>query len=332
MKTAFVSKILVSLCTLLLCLTCFAQDDGEKQVAPETEADPSAEEAAASTKDPERTLPDIHSRNIALLKSQYPPRDVRKLNADGKAFTALWRKDQSGEAFGAVLIVPANGQTANWPHTIDVLRNDLPKNGWSTLAIDIKHLATPNIPKRQSEQTTTENAETKLEIENRQQLIAVDDNRARIKAAIEFLNSEGQFNIILAGYGNSADRVLDFAASGMKMTADKPVAAAVKMKNPVRALILINAKSVYDGALTPQLSTFPFKDIPIQDIIFGHHYLDTFDADARRTEARALRIKNYFQLKLMEPTNTVFAEENRLSRRVRGFLNKHAKGIEINRR
>ncbi len=307
--------------TFVVAAPLWAQEEGPAE-APEANENDTA--AAAATPAEEKQVPDTEAQRRALLTEQYPPQHIRHLDAGGDAFTALWRKDQSGDAFGAVLLVPGDGQTANWPHTIDVLRNDLPQNGWSTLAIDIQPLPTPPASALTGESSPDLNGRLAKNLEQ---------NIARIQAAIRFLNEQGQFNIIVVGYGRSAYRVMEFAQDDAG--AAPPSSAntqTFKMTHPVRALILINPKHLDGSTLAYEYGDFRFKAVPVLDIIFGTHYLDHDDAKTRQQEARAARFENYVQLKLMKPTSTVFSEENRLSRRVRGFLNKYAKGVEIERR
>lgn len=299
----------------------------------------------------EKSRPDPEGERIRALKSEYPEKDLRKLHANGKEFTALWRQDHSGKAFGAILIVPTDGQTANWPNTIDVIRTELPKSGWSTLAIDIEPIASTKAPPRVSgispEPSATEqkdmHASAKTDMtasaESKNDAVqaptnADSSNKNRIEAAIQFLNNQGQYNIIMVGYGQSAKRVLDYAndakSSGMKKTMRSN--AGNKMQRPIRAMILINPQQIDSGPIGPLIDSFNYKEMPILDLIIGKHYLDTLDANARKQVARSAGYEHYFQVKLLEPSSVVFGKENRLSRRIRGFLNKHAKGVEIDKR
>lgn len=65
------------------------------------------------------------------------------------------------------------------------------------------------------------------------------------------------------------------------------------------------------------------------DIYFGDHVLDATESQQRKLAAKKNRIANYHQSKLLEPASNWQEGENRLTRRVRGFLNKYAKGVEI---
>ena len=276
-----------------------------------------------------RAAPDVNRERISQLQAHYPPEDLVSLQANGAAFSALWKKDQSGDALGAVLIGPSNGQTANWPNTIDVLRNELPVDGWSTLSIDIDHdvsMQNDAAMKISDDQVQT----------GAKPMLNKHPNLGRIEAAIGFLHEQGQYNIVIVGYGLSTRLVLEYAsrtdALGMNRTIKSRQGA--NLKRPVRALILISPLSYQGEKLSDTLKKFPYKDMPVLDIIFGTHYLDTFDSKDRLRTARGMRFKNYIQTKSVEPTSgeKLFGQENRLSRRIRGFLDRHAKGVEIERR
>lgn len=299
----------------------------EKQAA-EQDTQIESTESAPSDKANTKTAPDTQALRIAQLKAQYPKEDLINLEAQGKSFSALWKKDQSGEALGAILILPSEGQTANWPNTIDVLRKELPQDGWSTLSIDIEG-------QRQKSTLNTKTAAEK-NVEASATTDSNTSNMARMEAAIGFLHQQGQYNIVLVGYGGSTHLVLDYAsrADALGMNRSIKSSQSTGLKRPVRALILISPFS-YDGErLSKKLSHFPYKDMPILDIIFGSHYLDTFDSKERLSTARSLRFKHYLQSKSVEPSSgeRLFGQQNRLSRRIRGFLDSYAKGVEIERR
>lgn len=295
----------------LLCALNPAVIAQEDTATPQEAAPVAAPSAPAA-----RQAPDIDAKKRALLREQYPQEDLRNLtSASGETFTALWRKDQTGDAFGAVLIVPDSGQTANWPNTIDVLRLDLPSHGWSTLSIDLVEQRQPVISKN----STPAPDGTSVQ----------DKNRARMQGAIQFLNSEGQYNIIVVGYGESAVRVIDFV--GTLAPASPGMPGKSKLNRPVRALVLINARNTIGNLKDPAFDKLVWRDVPVLDVFFGTHFRDPFEIDNRKIAAQKNRLTTYYQLKLLEPTTTVFSGENRLSRRIRGFLNNNAKGVEIER-
>jgi len=328
MKTVAAKSAVIILLACLASPVALAQDQNtteqtqtdisDAEVTSEANEEVDAETSSEQTEENQpntikRSAPNTQNMQIQLLKAQYPERDIINLNGETGEFTALWKKDQSGAAYGAVLLVPSNGQTANWPNTIDVLRNELPKNGWSTLSIDIAHSTSKDDTGATQQQ-----------------------NIARLRAAIAFLNEQGQYNIVLAGYGLSCSLIVEYATHGDALGMKRSVSSSqtTKLKRPVRALILISPLSQEGERLSEKISEFPFKDMPMLDIVFGSHYLDTFDSKERVGSARSANIEHYLQTKSVEPSSSarVFGNDNRLSRRVRGFLDTHAKGVEIERR
>lgn len=320
-----------------------------------------------------KTVPDTQAQRVAQLKAQYPPADIRQLADSEGSFNALWREDQSGDAFGAILIIPTDGQTANWPHSINVLRTELPLHGWSTLTIDIAPIAEKKIPKRpkkkikasstpedsnteqaseteQADAITQQNdiqdsdtnknedgnepladdAKALAENENSSEPKMVDKNthgHDRIKAGLNYLHEQGQYNVVVLGYGNSARRALQFAkTTNPEDSKSRPKRNA---DYPLRAIILINPSNFDEGQLSQIYDDLAYKSTPILDVLYQTHYLDYTEAKARKMKARRLGFMNYTQVRLLEPSTTIFNDENRLSRRVRGFLDRHAKGVEV---
>lgn len=339
-------------------LHLFAQTGTSTESDPEQAAEsaPPSDDSIIDTLPNQRSLPDITADRIQSLKQQYPAEDIRELSAEGGTFTALWREDRSGKANGAVLLVPTDGQTANWPQTVDVLRTDLPKHGWSTLAIDIAFTSPPKAPPRPTRANVTqeaENGQTSPDSTEDTEPAETSDaprddsrisplspkqieqqNRSRIEAGIQFLNAQGQYNIIFVGYGQSAERVTKFASEGegAGLQANGRTLPATGMQRPARALIIINPKTTDNQAFKSLIKDIPYKKMPILDIVVGKHYLDMLDAEQREITALEEGFETYLQYLTVEPNTTVFNTENRLSRRILGFLNQYAKGVEIERR
>lgn len=151
---------------LLSSLASFAQDKADEPNTPEkTQSlegeEPSADEESSAGKERsaenepsanknaiERTVPKPHQNLIKQLKASYKANELNTLQAEGESFHALWRKDSTGQAYGAVLLVPTDGQTPNWPYTIEPLRTHLSTSGWATLSIEISPHPASAIPSR----------------------------------------------------------------------------------------------------------------------------------------------------------------------------------------
>ncbi|MFT7560614.1 MAG: hypothetical protein ACI93R_002536 [Flavobacteriales bacterium] len=318
-------KVLLTLATILLVCSISLSHAQEEEPKPTPSGSPTPATAPEAPIKVERSVPNTVDKQRQLLRDQYPQEDLRTLNANGKPFIGLWRKDMSGDAYGAVLIVPGDGQTANWPNTIDVLRKDLPENGWGTLSIEINTSKQDAAPARNSDNNTPAKESENPALEA--------GNQAKLKAAIDFLHSEGQYNIVIAAYGGSAARTIEFIGN-MENGKAKPRGSnrkKGKFKHPIRALVFINARSSHPENMNASFSNIIWPEIPVLDIFSGGHYLDGLESGKRAKAAKANRLNTYIQLKLLTPTTTLFKGENRLSRRVRGFLNRYAKGVEVER-
>ena len=309
----------------------------------------------------------IYENQRRLLEQQYPKDDILQLSANGEKFIGLWEENKSGSSVGTVLLLHGEGQTANWPHTIDTLRADLTHHGWSTLSISLSDPIIAPHPKRTlivetpaAEQadstaaaTTENNADTQTDGD---QTEIADENKTtspisaepkyspkelefrmqnRIKSAISHLNDEGQFNIVVASYGVSAQRAAKYIQSlpenttGNKQGKGAPARGAQQADRTVRALIFVNARNSLNETQTSLVDLLNMGEMPILDLYSDIHFLDQTESKIRLKTARDNGMKQYVQVKFLPPTTHVFEDENRVTRRIRGFLSKHAKGVEI---
>lgn len=70
-------------------------------------------------------------------------------------FVALWRPANVGTAKGVVILLPGEGESADWPVGIGPLRRGLPDHGWHTLSLSLPDSPVPiPIATAQAEQTT----------------------------------------------------------------------------------------------------------------------------------------------------------------------------------
>lgn len=326
--------------------------------APETQVQDSEKQTISV---PRQDAESIYENQRLTLEQQYPKNDILQLSANGENFIGLWEQDKSGTPVGTVLILHGEGQTANWPHTIDALRANLTHHGWSTLSVSLNDPITAPHPNRlfvaktdaqkanePEENTSTQETEQKQpdkpqgqsmisnplmgnnepkyspeELESRMQ--------NRIKAAVSHLNDEGQFNIVIVSHGSSAQRTAEYIQSlPENAPSTKPRQRAARQANrTVRAIIFINARNKANETQTSLVDLLSMEETPILDLYSDMHFLDRLESKDRLKAARNNGMKKYMQVKFLPPTTNVFNDENRVTRRVRGFLSKHAKGVEI---
>ncbi|GAA5317076.1 MAG: DUF3530 family protein [Candidatus Pelagadaptatus aseana] len=158
------------------------------------------------------------------------------------------------------------------------------------------------------------------------QLNPEDIAHSRIEAAIRHLNDQGIFNIVLLGDGVGAARAGHYLGS---LPEPKPKKRGEKPIKPIRAMIIINARNTSPRGDINLLSSLYDSELPTLDIYFGTHQQDNRDSIERKKYALRNGFKTYQQILLPELSHNTMLGENRLSKRVRGFLSKYAKGVKV---
>ena len=294
-----------------------------------------------------KTVPDIAGKKADLLVTQLQDKAIRWHENEHGRFPVIWEQEGSGTPFGALLFIHGPGQTLDLPHSINTLRSYLVEHGWSSLSISMPDLDPQSIPERPTESANAEQEQKpaqsspKNSPQPRNNISNETIANSRIKSAIDFLQSKGQFNIIIIAYGASAVRAANYIGSIPKKrktkTAMQANAKAV-IERPIRALVIVDAidtdatrtdaRRVDDIADKTLPASLNDPGLPVLDVYFGNHYIDKKAASTRRQSAQREQMKSYEQVRMLEPSIEI-AESNRLARRVRGFLNKYAKGVKI---
>ena len=283
-------------------------------------------------------------------------------------YVGLWEVSRSESQIGALLLAHAADETPDQPGVIKLLRDALPEHGWAVLSISLPDPIAPEIPKRPKPLPSPtqasepdegseeqENALAELEkqammLEEKAQMLEKDAMmlappqfsnpeieqlaHERLTSAIQFLNQRGQFNIVVAGEGTGAYRMARFVDSLLGNTVvkgNKKQKAPPQSANerPIRAMALVNARNKMVEQ-EPELFDFlNFVDLPILDVYLNQHFLDEYEPKDRKKRARENRITNYVQVSIRADNAEAFESENQVTRRIRGFLNRHAKGVEI---
>jgi len=157
--------------------------------------------------------------------------------------------------------------------------------------------------------------------------IPVEDRTvARIRAAMKYLNNLGQFNIVLLGDGVGAARAGHFFSRLPVPVVTNPNAKPIK---PIRAVVILNARNhnpLGDINLTNSLFD---PAVPTLDIFFGLDQRNALDAEQRKRYAQRNMHKVYRQVQLPVMSEVAQQGENRVSRRIRGFLQEYARGVKV---
>lgn len=286
-----------------------------------------------------QTPKNMAKRSLDLLTDEMEDQDIEWLEANGEKFLALWQPDKTGKPFGAVLILHGEGQSVDEPYEINAIRNNLSYHGWATLSINLPPVAQSTIPPRPT--ATPGNNSTKAKqpaakmstvpMHASSKISPENESDSRIASAIDFLKAQGQYNIVIVGHGLGATRTMKFI-DDLSSSQNAPGMSSGKIQRPIRAVVLVSARNQIPLSNKTLNHFFNDPNLPILDLYYGNHFLDDVETRQRAKAARAKGILHYYQLKVLRPTGANEASENRLTRRIRGFLNKHAKGVEIERK
>lgn len=147
-----------------------------------------------------------------------------------------------------------------------------------------------------------------------------DTIQQAIAAGVAFMNKKGIFNIAVLGQGRGA-------AHALRYVTGLPAAAQGKV-GQIRALVMLNADnnvpSLGAGAMAPlgQIS------MPV----FDAWYADDYDEqqEAQRREQAAANNTRYQQERLPDIDDVAVNQENGVTKRIRGWLDKNVAGFMVN--
>lgn len=101
-------------------------------------ADPTpdpAKDAAAEAPVERAPLLSRSQEDAIALERQLPREDQQQLQAGDDSFLALWKPANTEAPEGAVIIVPGEAESPDWPDAVGPLRRKFPDVGWSSLSI-----------------------------------------------------------------------------------------------------------------------------------------------------------------------------------------------------
>lgn len=282
------------------------------------------------------------SRDEAVsLERQLPEREQRQLKAGEEPFLALWQSANVSEPSGLVILLPGDGETADWPEAVGPLRRKLPDAGWSTLALTLPDPSGDPLPPRPLKTEEPTQAEPAVSPEqaqeegpaNTEQAGSAEPNTdpsppplsrdaiqkaqtervfARIDAALAFARQQRPRSIVLLGHGTGAYWATQF------LTANEP--------KDVRNLLLVAAELPY--GYEPSLEdTLPALKLATGDFYYKDQPADR-DAALRRLHAsKRQQHPSYIQIAMKGLPADPATEQEQLIRRIRGWLSLHLEAV-----
>jgi hypothetical protein len=260
----------------------------------------------------------------------------------------LFLEESTGSPQGGVLILPDNQQHGHWPDIIAPLREYLPQHGWATLTIELPDEPAPQriVRPKPTDQPSSSNSEEKNEsiasidpitlnqkgepllttaaIDNAknnvqvpsEEAVTVDtvkqhkkQNQQRISAAMEYLRSKGQLNLVIIGYGIGAAWAIDYLA---------------QQNEKGLTLVTIDAMPSQhnDTQILQQLAE---RQIPFLDLMQPNKPDVLKKGKARRAMMQRSKNERYQQV-ITSNVAGYRNNENPTNRRIRGWLKTNAGG------
>lgn len=150
--------------------------------------------------------------------------------------------------------------------------------------------------------------------------------QARLKAVYTFMHSKGQLNLNFIAFGSSAPRVMNFFDTlSWPTRRQQQLTGAIR---PVQSLVIINGRNTLPTTEDDLAKMLKDPELPVLDIYDGTDLRDRKEAKRRLSYARRNGMMRYHQVMLPELSSSSHSN-NRLIKRVRGFLQKYAKGQEV---
>ena len=241
-------------------------------------------------------------------------------------FFALHATERLGQAKGAVILIPAQGNYASRSVLLINLHKNLPDHGWHSLAI-----TTPNYPSassgqrsenvsaiNQKETTPSDAGTANSTAAGDTQTKAVDPVLQRLQSSIDYLHTQNLYNIILIGTGSGALHAARFTQE-----------SSANSNTSIQALIMVDAQNRTDHIDSNLTALLPQIFVPVLDIVRGVDDELLREAKARRKAVKRYSPTPYQQLTLPTPVASTDAEQDRTVRRIRGWLSQHLDGKEI---
>jgi predicted alpha/beta hydrolase family esterase len=304
------------------------------------ESDSASTETSPETvvETPRAPLPERSEVDASALQQRLAPKEQQQLQAADEEFLSLWLPANVATPSGAVIILPGDDESADWPQSVGPLRRKLPDAGWHSLSLTLPDPASDAPTMRRTvepvaisddatdattdEQTTASDEATAADApaevaaidapeppveqtpEERQKAHA-ERVMARIDAAIAFAQQQKAGTLVLLGHGSGAYWAARYLAE--------------RKPEGISNLLLVAAqlpKGFGPGLeeLVPQLQLatgdFYYKDLPA----------DRQAALKRSQASKRQKHPAYIQVAMKALPGNREAEQEQLYRRIKGWL------------
>ena len=307
---------------------------------------PTAQTPLPGDQQPDEPASAAQANPQQALSELLPTDEVVWLPAEDERVLALHIEEQSGSAKGGVIILTDYYHQPTERYWINNLRHTLPAKQWHSLVLAMPaqqvSLTSSAAPSTDTDTDTEQKPEVPASTETETEAkapgdttlddsalgsnpVSMLDNKAEqqtnnqrralaaIGAAINYLHSQEVFNIAIVSEGGSAVYALQYLSGASDPAQSKKILA----------LALIDARNHFNG--TSLIDLLATQTLPILDIYLGLDYRDRREAQHREVASRQLPADQYLQIAMPRIPTRWDSHEDRLSKRVRGWLDKLTK-------
>ncbi|PKI13114.1 DUF3530 family protein [Colwellia sp. 12G3] len=294
------SKVLVLfICTLTFIYSippCFAE---------EKKPDTSLDKAAKTTnKTPSQQKPiALTKQHKEDLKHYLTAEQVKPLLAGPDDYLMLVKRYTSANSKGVAILLPEWQQGATNPKAINYLRNILPSNGWSTIAIQPS-----NKPENYPSTAIT------VEEQQKENQLTLDDYKNKLSTMLNaVMNTAKEYPgiVLVIAQGNNAALLVDlYSQEGSQRPNALIMLSSYRQSNHT----LIN--SVNENFARQLAST----ELPVLDLYLKHDNLIVLDKAPQRKSFAKQEMKVYFRQRQLNNSVTGYYPEEELLSQINSWL------------
>lgn len=330
----------LQLCLCALAVATAPISAGESENPPDAPVAPSLERPA---------LPSRSEAMAADLARHVPAAELINLQAADKAFVALWRPANVAEPKGLVILLPGEGESADWPRGIGPLRRGLPDHGWHTLSVSlpdsvvVSATATepepaPPMPEHEPPESAPEDAEQPATPNEAGYL--PEETAALPEDSSEPGQAEADEMPVTAAdkQPNLAEQIDERIEAALTYARARQPGMIVLLgqgsggywaarhlqqlaPDDVQHLLLIQPRQP-EGQDEPLVQLVPALKLATGDFYYQNHAGRQHEARERLNASRRIQHPAYHQVGLQPLIDDRPAEQQQLLRRVRGWLDK----------
>ncbi|WP_152219830.1 alpha/beta hydrolase family protein [Pseudomonas sp. SCB32] len=321
------------------------------------EAKPAAREKPAAAPVVRPQVSERSQDDASGLERQLPEHERQMLQAGDESFLALWLPANTAEAEGVVILIPGDGESADWPVAIGPLRRKLPDAGWQSLSVTLPDPQSTAPVTRPAESADKASADTDASAADSASKPPVTGSAGNATPTPESTGEAGSAEPAQTNPTDATPTPTDPAAL-RKAHAERVLAriqAAVDLaeQRKPRTIVLLGHgtgaywATRYLGERTPAdiknlllvapemprdfqpslEDTVPLLSLATGDFYYKGKAVDRDSAQRRLQASKRQKSPNYIQIGMNALPADLTTEQEQLYRRIRGWLSMHLEPV-----